>query len=83
MRLIFPLLFLTWYKILIESLCIKVVNSVNYWFATENHLHLVLFFFFFAEISENYTPFYYQNLEKNIEDDLKKIEVSNFFSIIS
>lgn len=28
----------------------------------------------FTEISENYTPFYYQNLEKNIEDDLKKIE---------
>ena len=28
----------------------------------------------FSEISENYTPFYYQNLEKNIEDDLKKIE---------
>lgn len=28
-------------------------------------------------------PFYYQNLEKNIEDDLKKMEVSNFLTIIS
>ncbi|NXI92731.1 RIPK1 kinase, partial [Psophia crepitans] len=28
----------------------------------------------FAEISQRYKPFYYQNLEKNIEDDLKKLK---------
>ncbi|NXK47843.1 RIPK1 kinase, partial [Chauna torquata] len=28
----------------------------------------------FAEISKKYKPFYYQNLGKNIEDDLKKIK---------
>ncbi|NXW65758.1 RIPK1 kinase, partial [Eurystomus gularis] len=28
----------------------------------------------FAEISQTYKPFYYQNLEKNIEDDLKKLK---------
>ncbi|NXV26677.1 RIPK1 kinase, partial [Rissa tridactyla] len=28
----------------------------------------------FAEISERYKPFYYQNLGKNIEDDLKKLK---------
>ncbi|XP_031445154.1 receptor-interacting serine/threonine-protein kinase 1 isoform X1 [Phasianus colchicus] len=28
----------------------------------------------FAEVSKKYNPIYYQNLEKNIEDDLKKIE---------
>ncbi|NXS30980.1 RIPK1 kinase, partial [Pomatostomus ruficeps] len=28
----------------------------------------------FAEISERYKPFYYQNLEKNIEEDLKKLK---------
>ncbi|XP_052553535.1 receptor-interacting serine/threonine-protein kinase 1 [Tympanuchus pallidicinctus] len=28
----------------------------------------------FAEVSNKYMPFYYQNLEKNIEDDLKKME---------
>ncbi|XP_014796222.1 PREDICTED: receptor-interacting serine/threonine-protein kinase 1 [Calidris pugnax] len=28
----------------------------------------------FAEIRQRYKPFYYQNLEKNIEDDLKKLK---------
>ncbi|NWX30517.1 RIPK1 kinase, partial [Notiomystis cincta] len=28
----------------------------------------------FAEISERYKPFYYQNLEKNIEEDLKNLK---------
>ncbi|XP_010218890.1 PREDICTED: receptor-interacting serine/threonine-protein kinase 1-like, partial [Tinamus guttatus] len=28
----------------------------------------------FAEICEKYKPFYYQNLEKNVEDDLKKLQ---------
>ncbi|OXB60551.1 hypothetical protein ASZ78_006135 [Callipepla squamata] len=28
----------------------------------------------FAEVSRKYMPFYYENLEENIEDDLKKIE---------
>ncbi|NWS74181.1 RIPK1 kinase, partial [Crotophaga sulcirostris] len=28
----------------------------------------------FAEISQSYKPFYYQNLGKNIEDDLKKLK---------
>lgn len=28
----------------------------------------------FAEVSNKYVPFYHQNLEKNIDDDLKKIE---------
>ncbi|XP_065608087.1 receptor-interacting serine/threonine-protein kinase 1 isoform X1 [Cyrtonyx montezumae] len=28
----------------------------------------------FAEVSRKYMPFYYQNLEENIEDDLKKIQ---------
>ncbi|NWW49918.1 RIPK1 kinase, partial [Pedionomus torquatus] len=28
----------------------------------------------FAEISQSYKPFYYQNLEKNIENDLKKLK---------
>ncbi|XP_075601057.1 receptor-interacting serine/threonine-protein kinase 1 [Balearica regulorum gibbericeps] len=28
----------------------------------------------FAEISQTYKPFYYQNLEKNIEDDLKELK---------
>ncbi|KFZ67315.1 Receptor-interacting serine/threonine-protein kinase 1, partial [Podiceps cristatus] len=28
----------------------------------------------FAEISQRYKPFYYQNLEKNIEDDLKELK---------
>ncbi|NWR68711.1 RIPK1 kinase, partial [Centropus unirufus] len=28
----------------------------------------------FAEISQSYKPFYYENLEKNIEDDLKKLK---------
>ncbi|NXE56119.1 RIPK1 kinase, partial [Casuarius casuarius] len=34
----------------------------------------------FAEICQKYKPFYYQKLEKNVEDDLKKIKVSNFLS---
>ncbi|NWX83722.1 RIPK1 kinase, partial [Nothoprocta pentlandii] len=28
----------------------------------------------FAEICEEYKPFYYQNLQKNVEDDLKKLQ---------
>ncbi|NXA48159.1 RIPK1 kinase, partial [Nothocercus julius] len=28
----------------------------------------------FAEICEKYKPFYYQNLEKNVEDDLKRLQ---------
>lgn len=33
--------------------------------------------FIFAEISERYKPFYYENLGKNIEDDLKNLKVSS------
>ncbi|NWI24162.1 RIPK1 kinase, partial [Sula dactylatra] len=36
----------------------------------------------FAEISQRYKPFYYQGLGKNIEDDLRKLKVSNFLNIL-
>ncbi|OXB84587.1 UNVERIFIED_CONTAM: hypothetical protein H355_008063 [Colinus virginianus] len=43
-------------------------------FANKEPYEHLLFGFFFAEVSRKYMPFYYENLEENIEDDLKKLE---------
>lgn len=63
----------------IQPFSIKIVDSINHLLSIENHFHLSSLLF--TEISKTYKPFYYQNIGKNIEEDLKKIKVSNVLNI--
>lgn len=64
------------YSILLHQNCWQYKSLIFHWKPLSPSSLL------FTEISKTYKPFYYQNIGKNIEEDLKKIKVSNFLNIL-